>query len=375
MRARPMSCRRLVWAAALSLALAGCGAPDAPAGDGNTAVGTTEPLEVRAVVVTMFEIGELGGDEPGEFQLWKEREGLDTVYPMPAAYSDVHADPERGLIAVITGIGTANAVSTITTLGMDPRFDLSNAYWIVAGISGGDPADTSLGSAVWADHLVDGDLAYELDAREIPESWPTGYVPLRASEPYETPKPEENMAENQHFRLDAGLVDWAYALTKDVAIPDDEAMAAFRERFDQEAARQPPRVMRGDHLAAMTFWHGPLLNDWANDWVAYWSGGEGEFVTSAMEDTGTALALSRLGEAGLVDPQRLLVLRTVSNFTLGPPGVDAAESLAGEQAGYSGMRSALEAAHGVGSRVVEALVDDWDRYRDALPEAGGSVDD
>lgn len=358
--------RRGLGVAALLLALVGCGAQQPPSADA-PAAGKAEPLEVRVVVVTMFEIGALSGDEPGEFQLWKEREGLDTVYPLPAAYSDVHADPERGVIAVTTGIGTANAVSTITTLGLDPRFDLSRAYWLVAGIAGGDPEDTALGSAVWAEHLVDGDLAYELDAREIPESWPTGYVPLRATEPYEKPKPEERMAENQHFQLDAGLVDWAHALTRDVPIPDNEAMAAFRERFEQEAARQPPRVMRGDHLAAMTFWHGPLLNEWANDWVAYWSDGEGEFVTSAMEDTGTMLALSRLGEAGLVDPQRLLVLRTVSNFTYGPPGVDAAESLAGEQAGYSGMRSALEAAHGVGSRVVDAIVEDWERYRDTVP--------
>ena len=50
---------------------------------------------------------------------------------------------------------------------------------MVAGIGGGDPADVSLGSAVWADHVVDGDLSYEIDARQIPADWPTGYVPLR----------------------------------------------------------------------------------------------------------------------------------------------------------------------------------------------------
>ena len=44
-------------------------------------------------------------------------------------------------------------------LGADPRFDLSKAYWLVAGIGGGDPADVSLGSAVWADHVLDGDIA------------------------------------------------------------------------------------------------------------------------------------------------------------------------------------------------------------------------
>jgi len=31
---------------------------------------------------------------------------------------------------------------------------------------------------------VDGDLGYEIDAREIPRRWSTGYLPLRKSEPF-----------------------------------------------------------------------------------------------------------------------------------------------------------------------------------------------
>ncbi len=59
-------------------------------------------------------------------------------------------------------------------LGMDPRFDLTKAYWLVAGIAGIDPADGSLGSAAWAEWVVDGDIGYEIDAREIPKDWKTG---------------------------------------------------------------------------------------------------------------------------------------------------------------------------------------------------------
>ena len=80
-------------------------------------------------------------------------------------------------------------------LGLDPRFDFSKTYWIVAGIGGGDPADVSLGSAVWADHVIDGDLSFEIDARQIPENWPTGYVPLRKATPYEQPVASEGYGE------------------------------------------------------------------------------------------------------------------------------------------------------------------------------------
>ena len=33
-------------------------------------------------------------------------------------------------------------------------------------------------------------------------------------------------------------------------------------------AQKPPFVLKGDNLASMTFWHGKLLNEWANHWVS-----------------------------------------------------------------------------------------------------------
>ena len=57
-------------------------------------------------------------------------------------------------------------------------------------------------------------------------------------------------------------------------------------------ALKPPFVRKGDGLDAATFWHGALLNRWANEWVAYWTHGSGNFVTSAMEDTGVLTSLT-----------------------------------------------------------------------------------
>src|SRR5262249_15191094 len=148
--------------------------------------GTAKPIPVKVVVVTMFERGEDTGDVPGEFQLWVERERLDQVIPLPAGYHHVRMNKD-GVLGIVTGVGTAKAAASVMALGLDPRFDLSKSYWIVAGIGGGDPSDVSLGSAVWCDYVLDGDLAFEIDARQIPEAWPTGYVPLRKGTPYALP--------------------------------------------------------------------------------------------------------------------------------------------------------------------------------------------
>jgi purine nucleoside permease len=324
-------------------------------------------IPVKVVVVTMFERGADTGDDPGEFQYWVEREKLDRVLPFPQGYHDLRMN-SAGVLGMVTGVGTARAAASIMALGMDPRFNLTKAYWLVAGIAGIDPADGSLGSAVWAEWVVDGDLAHEIDAREIPAGWKTGYVPLRKSVPYELPRQTPDSGEAYH--LNAGLVNWAFQLTRAVPLVDSDAMRQERALFESPNARRAPFVLKGDTLSASTFWHGKLLNEWANDWVSYHTGGKGNYVTTAMEDTGTLQSLTFLAKAGRVDVNRVLVLRTASDFDQPPPGVSAAESLAKTKIGiYTGFVPALEAAWRVGHAVVSNLVQNWTRYRDVAPSA------
>ena len=127
-------------------------------------------------------------------------------------------------------------------------------------------------------------------------------------------------------------------------------------------------MLKGDNLASMTFWHCRLLNQWANDWIAYWTEGQGNFATTAMEDTGTLQSLTFLDKARRVDRNRVLVLRTASNYSMQHAGITAVESLSGEKkGGYSAFLPSLEAAWRVGHPVVEEIVGQWPRYADTLP--------
>ena len=318
-------------------------------------------IPVKVVVIAMFEQGADTGDQPGELQYWVERNHLDRVLPFPQGYHDLRMNGD-GVLAVLTGVGTAKSAAAIMALGMDPRFDLRRAYWLVAGIAGINPARGSLGSAAWAEWVVDGDLAREIDAREIPADWKTGYLPLRGSVPYAEPR---DSSEGEVYHLNPRLVDWAFHLTAAVPLGDSDAMRAARSEYGFENARRPPFVLKGDTLSAGTFWHGKLLDEWANDWVEYQTGGKGSFVTTAMEDTGTLQSLTFLAKAGRADLDRVLVLRTASNFDLPPEGVTAAENLARTKLGkYSAYLPALEAAWRVGNTVVKELTGNWDKYRD-----------
>lgn len=322
------------------------------------------PIPVKVVVVTMFEVGADTGDEPGELQYWAERDHLDKVYAMPAAYHAVRMNRD-GEMAVLTGAGTAHAAATIMAVGLDPRFDFSHAYWLIAGIAGGCPDQVSLGSAAWARWVVDGDLAYEIDAREIPPDWPTGYIPAHKSSPFEEPAAS---IPGQVYALNAGLAEWAFNLTHGVALDDSDKLEEIRSHFDGAAAQRPPFVAMGDEISSSTFWHGKLLDAWAAKWVPYFTGGKGVFATTAMEDTGTLQSIEFLAHAGRVDANRVLVLRTVSNFDRQPRGLSAAQSLARQRIGeYAAYLPALEADYRVGHVVVSELLRHWVQYEATTP--------
>jgi purine nucleoside permease len=323
-----------------------------------------KPIPVKVVVVAMFEVGEDTGDQPGELQYWVERDHLDRVFPLPAGYHAARMNAD-GEMAVLTGQGTAHAAATIMALGLDPRFDLTHAYWLIAGIAGGSPDRISLGSAAWARWVVDGDLGYEIDAREIPSDWPTGYIPLRKTRPYEPPAAP---LEGQVFALNPTLTEWAFNRTRNLPLADSDKLKQIRAGFGGATAQRPPSVMLGDEISSSTYWHGKLSDAWATAWVDYFTGGKGQFVTTAMEDTGTLLSLKNLATAGRIDYQRILVLRTVSNYDQQSPGITAADSLARQRIGaYSAYLPSLEAAYTVGHAVVSEIMSHWPAYGRIVP--------
>ncbi len=56
-----------------------------------------------------------------------------------------------------------------------------------------------------------------------------------------------------------------------------------------------------------------------------------------MEDTGTFQSLTYLHSTGKVNKDRVMVLRTASNYATQPPGMSAADHLLRENEGYAGL--------------------------------------
>lgn len=337
------------------------------------------PLRPKVVVLGYFETsrayGEKGywgeSDKPGELHHWIEGLNLTRQIKVTGAFNPVWANADGSVIAMKVGPNGLHPAVNVTALGLDPAFDLSHAYWLITGIAGTSPAGGTIGDVVWTDYVVNGDVAHEIDAREIPADWPEGYFPAGKTAPYPIPRVSDGSPEDVRawpaafhanrahtvIQLNPALTQWAFDQTRAVALPDTADMRAVRGDYIQPPARAPARVTVGATLASETFWLGERLDAWARRWVGYMTDGRGTYRTTETNDAGAMVALIALGQAGRADPDRVLLLRAASNFDMPPAGVPAAEQLLREgPQSYAGYLPALDGLYRVGSVVVDRIL-------------------
>ena len=319
-------------------------------------------VKVKVLTIAMLEIGEIAGDFAGEAQHWVEGERMERVVNIPGGFSPAYCNRD-GHCLMITGVGFSNAASSIMAAGLHNKLDLRDAYILIAGIAGVDPEDGTLGSAAWADWVVDGNLAHHIDAREMPGNFSYPIFRLNCySDPF---CPDGRTWGTEVYQLNTTLVDWAYTLTQGMTLEDNAASQAYRANYPAHLpAAQPPSVLRCDSLGASTYWHGDMLSNWANWWVSNWTGGAGNYCMTNQEDAATLTALKRLEQAGKVDFSRVFILRTASNFDQQYAGQTAITSLGTSSGGF--VPSILN-AYLVGSVVTDHIIDNWHQWRHGVP--------
>ena len=331
--------------------------------------------------------GDSGGDpnRPGELRSWVVNEHLTRLIKVPGAFNPAYLSEDGSVLAMKVGPNSLHPAVNITALGLDPQFDFSKSYWLFNGIAGISPRTGAIGDQVWTDFVVNGDAAHEIDAREIPPDWPTGYFPAGKLRPYQQPRVAPGSREDvvtwprRAFNRNAAgtvvalnrfLTLWAFEQTKDIRLSSDAEMDKVRGAYAGfPAAQSAPAVRMGSTLSSETFWHGDLLDRWAIDWTRYMTDGAGSYMTTETNDAGSMVAISALAAAGRIDPNRVMLLRAASNFDMPPPGVSAAQDMADQGPGsYAGYLPALDGAYKVGSTVVHAILAGWDRYGTTLPQ-------
>lgn len=313
-----------------------------------------EKVVPKVLIVTMFDQEAKPWIENENFTVKVEVPGLNPQYP------SVDCN-DAGLCLMTTAMGFSNAASSVSAVALSQRFDLTQSYIVIAGIAGVDPKDGTLGSAHWAKFAVDADLNHRIDPSETPDDWTDDTIGLGAAVPGEKPKWGSG---TEVFALNPDLVDFAYKVTKDVPLMDGDIASAYRAHYDQEPAQGLPIVSICDTLSSDTYWHGVKIAESKEKWVAMLTDGDADYCTTQMEDNATLTSLKRASEAGLLDFNRVALLRTGSNFDRQGRDQTAIESLKAQSGGFP---LATENAYRVAKAYTDVILSDWSAW-EAAPQ-------
>ena len=352
------TCRATLRVSLFALAAACAFASHAASAQTSAQTSTAAPRALKVVIVSMFPPEAAPFIAPLKLTEEIKVPGLSIDSPALKCNTD-------DVCLMVAGMGHANVAASTMALTLDPRFDLRKTYFLIAGIAGIDPERGTTGTATWARYLVNVGIAHEIDAREMPQRWKTGYIGIMTKGPGEKPKFEYR---TEVAQLDESLLQKALALTKGATLADDNRAKTYRAKYKRAPANQAPTVTQCDTLGGDTWWDGHKLGQHARDWTTLLTDGKGVYCTTQQEDNATYNALERAAAAGKVDIKRLAVLRTGSNFDRPHPGQTAYASLmASTNSGSGGFGPATQNLYNVGGILVRDIVMHWDTWQVGVP--------
>jgi purine nucleoside permease len=225
---------------------------------------------------------------------------------------------DDGVGIVPTGIGKADAATTVASLFASPRVDCSAAVFLTVGIAGGPPQTGPFGSVCVGDCVVDWDRKHRV-------------------------------ADDDERPVD--LLYWRerdYVYDLDPALADRAVEAAEGTEL-RTVGDGTPEVTRGTVVSGDEFWHGGTLAEQA-EWLvdAY---DAPPYRVTEMEAAGAVVALDRFDAL-----DRYAVVRGLANHDRPPADSTAHENL-DLDTGEHANDVAAENAYRVGRALVDRLRD------------------
>ncbi|OBA23903.1 purine nucleoside permease [Metschnikowia bicuspidata var. bicuspidata NRRL YB-4993] len=271
-------------------------------------------FQPKMFVINMFEY---------EAQPWLESLDFEhniTIPGLSPLYPSIYCTSNYSVCEMTTGEGEINAAASVTALGLSPLFDLSHTYFLISGIGGGEPQFTTMGSVTFAKYAVQVALEYETAYQDFSSSranWTSGYWAYGTEDPWTYPG---NVYGTEVFEVNENLRDRAVELAETATLENGtDANAANRLLYDEPAARGLPSVVKCDALTSDNYFTGNTLGDYFSFYASMMTNGSATYCSTAQEDNASLEAFTRLHRYGLADYNRVVIMRSISDFTRPPP--------------------------------------------------------
>ncbi|KAK3486780.1 purine nucleoside permease-domain-containing protein [Neurospora hispaniola] len=279
--------------------------------------------------------------------------GLSMLYPQVACTAD------KSVCQLTAGESEINAAASIMALVLSHKFDLRQTYFVVGGIAGVNPKYSTLGGVALSRYVIQVALQYELDAREKPDNFSTGYFAYGTKGPNQYPS---TIYGTEVFEVNEALRDVAYKFAQKAKLADSAAGAEYRAKYKEAgaayvAATEGPSVVKCDTATSDVYYSGTLLSEAFETVTRVWTNGTGDYCMSAQEDNAVLEVLVRGAIQGLVDFGRVIVMRTGSDFDRPPPNVTSYQHLMTDQNGFEIATTNLGRA---GVEIVRGILQGWE---------------
>ncbi|KAK7987164.1 hypothetical protein PG988_002152, partial [Apiospora saccharicola] len=304
---------------------------------------------------------------------------------------DVHCTGSGEVCQATLGESEINAATSTSALvlGADTAtvFDLSRTYFLISGIAGVNPKLGTLGSVALVKFAVQAALQYELDARDMPDNFSTGYLAYGTATPG---SPPTSWYGTEVMEVNEALRDAAFNLARNgsatttsgssspAVLADDAAAAEYRAKYDTTtSAATDANTSSSSSSSSSTnvhkhenidnYYSGPLLSEAFENTTRVWTNqSQVTYCMTAQEDSAVLQVLLRAHLARRADFSRAIIMRAGSNFDRPPPNMTALEHL--QQLGQNGFALAITNTWNAGSRIVAGILADWDRtYGPGIP--------
>lgn len=236
----------------------------------------------------------------------------------------VHCTSNHSVCQVTTSMAEINAAATMMALTVSPKFDFRSTYWLLAGIAGVNPQVATLGSVAISQFAVQVALQYELDAREMPENFSTGYFPIGT---HGTGQYPTVLYGTEVMELNRDLRDAVSQFAKNATLVDSQDAELYRKRYSDDgeytAASEGPSVISCDTATSDVYYSGKRLSEGFGSYMSLITNGTANYCMTAQEDNAILEVLLRMQKANRVDFSRVILMRTGKLLNLNPEGTKA----------------------------------------------------